>query len=42
LAILQSTAGNTVVVQLLDLQRCGPIACDCTPEERAAKGEPVD
>jgi peptidoglycan hydrolase-like protein with peptidoglycan-binding domain len=37
---LQRTAGNAAVVQLLGggrpvVQRCGPVPCDCTPEEQA-------
>lgn len=43
LLALQRSAGNAAVVQLLargpslTVQRCGPIPCDCSPVERAAK-----
>ncbi|MFJ7217690.1 DUF6973 domain-containing protein [Amycolatopsis sp. NPDC098790] len=42
---LQRAAGNTAVTQLLRsntrpvAQRCGPVPCDCTPEEQAENAE---
>ncbi len=37
---LQALAGNQAVLTLLSApvaQRCGPVPCDCSAEERAAK-----
>jgi hypothetical protein len=34
---LQSAAGNSAVQRMIALQRCGPVPCDCSPEERAEK-----
>ncbi|HKD97594.1 MAG TPA: OmpA family protein [Micromonosporaceae bacterium] len=37
IAALQRNAGNAAVTQmLLPVQRCGPVPCDCPPEEREA------
>jgi hypothetical protein len=35
---LQRLAGNAAVEQML-VQRCGPVPCDCSDEERAAHGQ---
>jgi Novel toxin 16 len=37
---LQRSAGNAAVTQHLAVQRCGPVPCDCSPEERAEKESP--
>ena len=39
IARMQAQAGNRAVQRLLadaSVQRCGPVPCDCSPEERAA------
>jgi hypothetical protein len=33
--MLQRAAGNRAVTGLLQAQRCGPVPCDCSPEERS-------
>jgi hypothetical protein len=37
LLALQRMVGNVGVTRLLTAQRCGPVPCDCPPEERAAR-----